>query len=243
MAKSRPSKAVGYFVLKLLRLHKRIGKIQLPLRQTRAANDARAVKGELRISRQLVCFRWIRAVGICKGLTVAERGAIETKYVSARLLILQLVEVGVRNVDALVANAGDIDTALRDLAGPEIPTARVGVAAEKVVVVLLHKKVRIIERVGRWRERVVIDDRQGGDAGTDKHSATSRIAERETEHFIAFDVKVVDYQHDKALAAITGSKGECARADGVIGALLSRDVTGLIIDRNRARGVAGARDG
>src|SRR6266516_550741 len=128
MAKSRPSKAVGYFVLKLLRLHKRIGKIQLPLRQTRAANDARAVKGELRISRQLVCFRWIRAVGICKGLTVAERCSIETKDVGASLLILQLIEVGVRDVDAFVAQTGDIAAALGDLAGPEIPATLIRIA-------------------------------------------------------------------------------------------------------------------
>src|SRR6266446_2540263 len=94
---------------------------------------------------------------------------------------------------------------------------------------LLHKKARIIERVGSRGSQVVIDDGQGGDTGTDEHRAARGIAKREHQSLVAFDVTVVDDQHDQTLAGLAWAKLDGTRADGVIGALLSGEVAGSII--------------
>src|SRR6267143_470153 len=95
-------------------------------------------------------------ISVGKRLAVTESLAEKTKDVRSRLLILQLKKESVRDIDASRVQAHNVSVSAgrrivggvaRDLIRPVAPATRVGVTTEKIVVMLLHEKARLVERV------------------------------------------------------------------------------------------------
>src|SRR5712671_4656152 len=80
---------------------------------------------------------------------VAKRRAIQAKDVRARLLILALVEEGIRDGNAPRANATRVTVAGADLIAPIFESALIRFTAEKVNILLADKELRRVERVGK----------------------------------------------------------------------------------------------
>src|SRR5215470_4358771 len=113
---------------------------------------------------------------VVEGVIVAVGPSVQTIRVRTSLLEFQLVEEGVRHINTLVANAGGVGAALSDCAGPEVPATRVRKAREEIIVVLLHEKSRVIERISRGRHGIVIDNGEGGNTRSSENGAAGRIA-------------------------------------------------------------------
>src|ERR1700687_2038339 len=110
-------------------------------------------------------------IRVGKRLVVTESFAVKTKDVRSRLLILQLEKESVRDIDASRVQADNVSVSAgrwivggvaRDLIRPVVPATRVGVTAEKIVVMLLHEKARLVKRVrSRWTKVVIKDCYRG----------------------------------------------------------------------------------
>src|SRR5258708_27046140 len=108
------------------------------MRQVPAANQARAIVREYCIARDLLRFALIRVVRIRKRLIVAKRSSIQSEYVSSRLLVFQLIEEGIRHINALIASTGLVAATLGYLSRPEIKAALVRQATKKIVIMIPH---------------------------------------------------------------------------------------------------------
>src|SRR2546426_6174309 len=91
---------------------------------------------------------------------IAVSGLVETFDQVTSLLKFNRQEERRRSVDALQFAAGQVVSTRFDVVGPETNTARVGLAIQKVEIVLPYKKARDIAGIGTGRT-IVIDDRHG----------------------------------------------------------------------------------
>ena len=96
---------------------------------------------------QLVRFCCVRAIRVRERLSVAERCPVGTEDKPRCLLKLRFKEERVRRADRSVVKTLGISLTGRHLVEPEVETARVTIAYEKVQVMLPHKEVLFQGRV------------------------------------------------------------------------------------------------
>ena len=88
-----------------------------------------------------LCIRWYTTV----------RSFVKPIDERAGFLKLELDKERGRNTNTLRFQAEIVVTAARDLLGPVIQTTWIGLAVQKIQIVLAYKRLRIIDRVRRQR--------------------------------------------------------------------------------------------
>src|SRR5207253_2496187 len=78
--------------------------------------------------------------GVWERLIIAVSRAIQTEGEGARLLILQFVKERVRDADRAIAKTLHVRHAGADLAGPEIETTLIRLAAEKIQIIQTRRE-------------------------------------------------------------------------------------------------------
>src|ERR1700730_10674247 len=105
---------------------------------------------------------------------------------------------------------------------PEIPTALVGLAIEKIVIVLADIVAWIINYV-RGRFGRIVDYGHRSDDWRAK-SCAGWIAQGDTESLRSFDVRVIVDKDNETLRGLVRSKAKCADGGNVVAALARGDV-------------------
>ena len=198
------------------------------------ATDARQIRHELSVVRFSPKGHWIKPVD----------------EVTA-LLKFQRLEEQLRDVYAVAVRIAG--SAVVDCAGPAGEAERVRFTAEEVYVLLAHKEVCVVYRIGAVHSFVVGDGHGCGRLCA--QGGTARTVETDGEGFAAFGVRVIDNGNRESLwRSVAGRPGSSAYGVLVITARRSSAVEDIAIrqasrvvgregDRSAAGGIASARQG
>src|SRR5262249_20594833 len=129
---------------------------------------------------------------------VAVSGPVHTLHQITCLLKFDGKKERRRNIIPSDVDARLVGATGSDLAGPETATGLVRITAEEVIVMLLRKEPRLIDRI-RPVDRVAVVDGQRCRT-LRRQCAAGRVAERQICGPGPLDIRVVNYEHRKSLA-------------------------------------------